>query len=135
LKLVLRLFIIFGAAVIVVDFLYHRMTVPPLEVPRVATAVDRSMAPVTVFGPKAGRYTIMMPSVIFVLEPVCRTIIAMVTLGLISPAAVPVKFVNRGFIPFLEVAATVPTTAIHAAIAASFALSPRISGYSQNKTN
>jgi hypothetical protein len=59
----------------------------------------------------------------------------MVTLGLISPAAVPVKFVNRGFIPFLEVAATVPTTAIHAAIAASFALSPRISGYSQNKTN
>jgi hypothetical protein len=76
------------------------------------------------FRPEAGRYAIMMSPVIFVLEPVCRTIRVMVTPGLISPVALPVKFMNCRFIPFLELAATVTITAIHGTLAASFALGP-----------
>lgn len=112
------------------------MMVSPLEVSWMATAVDRSMAPGTEFGPEARRYAIMMPPVIFVLEPEYWTI--MVTLGLISPAAVPFKFANRWFIPFLKAAAAVlvklvnrrsipilkVAASIHTAIAAPFALGP-----------
>jgi hypothetical protein len=106
LKFVLRFRITFGVAVIVVDFLYHRMAVSPLESSRMAAAENRSMGPGTVIGPEAGRwYPIMKPPVIFVPEAVYRTI--MVALGLISPAAVPVKFVKCRFIPVLEVATTV----------------------------
>ena len=76
-------------------------------------AVSRPVVPITVFGLKA----------------VHRTIVVRVAPGLISPAAVAVKFVNCRFVPFLELATTVT------AIAASFALGPRISGYCQNKTH
>jgi hypothetical protein len=86
LKFVLRFRITFGAAVIVVDFLYNRMAVSPLESSRMATAENRSMAPGTVIGPEAGRYPIMKPPVIFVPEAVYRTI--MVALGLISKGSV-----------------------------------------------
>lgn len=71
-------------------------------------AVSRPVVPITVFGLKA----------------VHRTIVVRVAPGLISPAAVAVKFVNCRFVQFLELAATATITAIHTAISASFALGP-----------
>ena len=87
-----------------------------------AIAVDRPVAPGTEIRLEAGRYAIRMPLVEFGIKAVHRTIA--LTLGLISLAAVVVKLVNDRFVPFLELAVTVRSTTIHAAIAASFALGP-----------
>jgi hypothetical protein len=59
----------------------------------------------------------MMSPVEFGLETVYRPII--VALGMISPSTVPLKFVNRRFIPFIKLAAAIPMT-----LADSLALGP-----------
>jgi hypothetical protein len=75
------------------------------------------MPPKAVFVPVPVRCAIVMPPVEFGLEAVHRTIV--LALGLITPAAGPVKFVKRRFIPFLKMTAAVPL-----ALADSFALGP-----------
>ena len=64
-KLVFRLRITFGAAVIIVDFLHHGMMRSPVETSGVIVPVDRPVSPGPKFGPVPVRRTIMMTPVKF----------------------------------------------------------------------
>jgi hypothetical protein len=89
----------------------------PKKAFRIRTAVRRPMPPDTVFGTETVRRTIVMTFVKFGFEALCRTIL--VAPEMIPPYTVPVKFVNRRFIPFLKMAAAIPV-----ALAGAFALGP-----------
>jgi hypothetical protein len=116
LKRVLRCRITFGVAVIVGNLVYHRVPISPEEAFVWRMAVGRPV-PVTVLGTETVWRAIMITLVKFGLEAVHRTIV--LAPGLISLAAVPVKFVNRRFSPSLKIAA-----AILVARADSFAVGP-----------
>jgi hypothetical protein len=88
------------------------------------------MSPVAVSVPFWVRPAIRTSLVEFGLETVHRPIVLMVTLGIMTPAMAPVKFLMSRFIPFLKLAAATPMT-----LADSLALGPRISAHGQNKTN
>jgi hypothetical protein len=93
-------------------------------------AVSRPVAPIAVIGTETVWRAILMPLVVFGLKAVNRTIMVRVTPGVISPAAVPFKFANRRFIPFLKVVAAVLVKLVNRRsililkVASSFALGP-----------
>ena len=76
-----------------------------------------AMLPEPEFGTETVRRTIKGTFVEFVPEALCRTIL--VAPGMIRSCALTVKFVNRRFIQFLKMAASIPV-----ALADAFALGP-----------
>jgi hypothetical protein len=95
----------------------------------VTATVVGSIAPVAGSVPFWVRSAIGTSLVKFGLEAVHRPIVLMVTLGIMTPAMAPVKFLMNRFIPFLKLAAAILMT-----LADSLALGPRISAHGQNKT-
>jgi hypothetical protein len=131
-KLVFRFRITFGAAVIVVNFLHHGMVRPPVEAAGVTMPVDRPMTPAPKFRPMPVRRTIVMPSVEFWFEPGSRAIkmLPEMIAGTAVTDSLPVKIAVSGPIPWLKLVAS-----IWAAIAASFAQGPGITGQGHHKSN
>ena len=116
-ELVLRHCITSDAAVIVVNYRPAVMSpVMPFEFPM---TVAGSMLPAVVSVPFSVRCAIVVSLVEFGLETVCRSIVVMITLGMITPTVTAIKFVSRRFIPFLKMVAAIPMT-----FTAPFALSP-----------
>lgn len=116
-ELFFRRRIAFGTAVIVVN--YRPTVMSPVLPFGMPVPVVGSMPPVAEFVPISVRRTVVLSPVEFGLETVHRPIVVLVTLGMITPAVVPVKFVNSRFIPFLKMAAAIPMTST-----ATFALGP-----------
>ena len=129
--------IIIGAAIVVVNFLHDRVTVPPLEMPGMAAAVDRSMAPVTEFGMETMGSTIMTPLVMFGHKSVRRAIVVPLEVFVletrlgankITPGKMAVA-TPAEVAPVDRIIGSLKTVAaIQVAISASFARSPGISG-------
>jgi len=137
LELISRISITFGTAILVVAFLHHLVTVPPLQMPGMHLTEDRAMAPMTVFGSDAVCCTIMLTLIIFVHEPMRPTIMfpfivfvleavygtVKITPGRMARTAItdtdPPKLVTYRVIYVPK-----PVAAVHMAITASFACRP-----------